>query len=51
MRGRRILFGWCLVVRRDVDKSGEHFFSVLGKRDLAGIAGQAPLKMRRRRIF
>ena len=28
-----------------------HFFSVSGKGDLAGIAGQPALKMRHRRIF
>ena len=35
----------------NVRKSGGHFFSVLGKGDLAGIAGQPALKMRHRRIF
>ena len=32
-----------MVARRDVRKSGGHFFSVSGKGDLAGIAGQPPL--------
>ena len=40
-----------LIARRDVRLSGGHFFSLSGKGDLAGIAGQPPLKMRHRRIF